>query len=179
MSTTGARAAACMLAAVLASPLASAQTGAAADVGTPWRARVVYVVDGDSVWVRSQDGDARVRLRMDGIDAPEICQRFGPEARQALRALALHQSVRVTVRAYDGYGRAIASVVRLRDGVDVAARMVADGWARTDGFHGRRGRYESDEAQARHAGRGVFAEPDAESPAEFRRRHGPCAAAAG
>ena len=64
--------------------------------GMPWLARVNYVVDGDSIWVRPDGGGTRVRLRIDGVDAPEICQTFGPESRQALQQLALNQRVRVT-----------------------------------------------------------------------------------
>ena len=103
-----------------------------------------------------------------------MCQPFGPEARRALKAALLNQRVRVTVWAYDGYRRPIASVVRLPDEADAAAQLVADGWAWSDGFHGRPGKYASQEADARRAGRGLFAERGPETPAAFRRRHGPC-----
>ena len=153
---------------------AAGQDGAGPQIGVPWLARVSYVVDGDSIWVRPEAGGARVRLRLDGIDAPEVCQPFGPEARRALKAALLNQRVRVTVWAYDGYRRPIASVVRLPDEADAAAQLVADGWAWSDGFHGRPGKYASQEADARRAGRGLFAERGPETPAAFRRRHGPC-----
>ncbi|WP_366102907.1 thermonuclease family protein [Ottowia sp.] len=102
-----------------------AQDGQRPPVGTPWNARVLYVVDGDSLWVRPEGGGFRARLRLEGIDAPEICQDQGPESRAALQDLALGRRVRVTVRTYDRYGRAIASVVRLDGEVDLARRM---GW---------------------------------------------------
>lgn len=156
---------------------ASAQDGQGPQVGVPWLATVSHVVDGDSIWVRPEGGGARVRLRIDGVDAPEICQTHGAESRQALQTLALKQRVRVTVWARDRYGRAIASVVRLQGDVDVGERMVADGWAWTDGYGMRRGKYWRDEAAARWAGKGLFAERWPEAPADFRRRHGPCVAA--
>ena len=140
----------------------------------PWLARVSYVVDGDSVWVRPEDGGGRVKLRIEGIDAPEICQAAGAESRAALQALALNQRVRVTVRARDRWGRAIASVVRLRGNVDVGRAMVTQGWAWTDAYGWRPGQYARAEALARAAGRGLFAERDPQTPAEFRRRHGSC-----
>lgn len=142
-----------------------------------WLARVGHVVDGDSLWVRPVVGGARARLRLQGIDAPEICQAGGLDARAALRLLVQGQTLRVTVQARDGFGRAIARVQRQRDGVDIAARMVTLGWAWSEGAGWRRGRYGREEAQARAARRGVFATADAESPAEFRRRHGPCGTA--
>ena len=57
---------------------AAAQDGAGPQFGMPWLARVNYVVDGDSIWVRPDGGGARVRLRIDGVDAPEICQTLAP-----------------------------------------------------------------------------------------------------
>ena len=172
-----ARLAAAMLAGLLAQPAVQAQDGQRPATGVRWNARVTYVVDGDSVWVQPLVGGKRQRLRIDGVDAPEICQTHGTESRQALQALALNQRVRVTVWAYDRYGRAIATVVRLQGDVDLGERMVEEGWAWTDGYGTRLGKYWRAEAQARWAGRGLFAERWPELPADFRNRHGPCGAA--
>ena len=139
-----------------------------------WTASVSYVVDGDSIWVRADAGQRRVRLRLDGIDAPEICQHFGPEARRAMQDLALNQRVRVTVRAHDRYGRAIARVTRLGDGVDLSAWMVSAGWAWTDGFRGRPGKYQRQQDAAQRRRLGLFADQGPELPRDFRRRHGSC-----
>ena len=137
-----------------------------------WTGSVSYVVDGDSLWVRAERG--RVKLRLQGIDAPEICQSFGRASRDALRGLALGQEVRVTVHARDRWGRAIASVRLLADGRDLATTMVREGWAWSDRWGWRRGRLDDDEARARQAGLGLFAHGTPERPADFRRRHGPC-----
>ena len=143
-----------------------------------WPAVVSYVVDGDSIWVRSPERRARVKLRLLGIDAPEICQNQGAQARAALQKLALNRPVRVTVRARDRYGRALATVERADDGLDVSQAMVAAGWAWVDRFGGHHAAYEPDEAAARRAQRGVFGQTAVpEPPTDFRRRHGPCASA--
>jgi len=160
---------------LLASASLSAQGGARSSSGTSWAASVSYVVDGDSIWVRSAADQRRVRLRLEGIDAPEICQRFGPEARQALQAMLLDPRVRVTVRARDRYGRAIARVTRSSDGADVAARMASQGWAWSEGFRGRPGKYQREQDAARRQRRGLFADPAPQLPADFRRRNGTCA----
>lgn len=157
-----------LCASLVASPLAV--PAPAAD----WPARVHHVVDGDSLWVRPEGGGRRVKLRLRGIDAPEICQPDGRAARDALRALAQGQPVRVTVHARDRFGRAIADVRRSADGLDLAARMAADGWAWSDDWGHRQGPHAAAQAQARAAGRGLFARPGAERPGDFRRRHGPC-----
>ena len=135
-----------------------------------------HVVDGDSLWVRAEDGRRRVRVRLDGVDAPERCQPGGEQARQALQALVLRQAVQVRVRAYDRYHRPIAEVVRASDGLDVGARMVADGWAWSEGFRGRAGKYQREADLARRQGHGLFQDAaPPEMPADFRRRHGACA----
>lgn len=162
-----------LLAVALAAP---AQDGQRPAIGVAWEARVTYVVDGDSIWARPAGGGSRVRLRIDGIDAPEICQPLGPEARAAMQALVLNQRVRVSIRAHDRYGRALASVHRLPGGADAAAQMVSQGWAWSVGFRGQGGRYWREELTARHHRRGVFEQWLPETPAEFRRRHGPCSA---
>ncbi|MFT3777368.1 MAG: thermonuclease family protein [Ottowia sp.] len=168
--TKGAAACAFMLAALLGWPHASARADA------PWAGRVSHVVDGDSLWVRAEDGRQRVRVRLDGVDAPEICQSGGEQARQALQALVLGQAVRVRVRAYDRYHRAIAEVARASDGLDVGARMVEEGWAWSEGFRGRAGKYQREADLARRQGLGLFQDAaPPETPAGFRRRHGVCA----
>ena len=152
---------------------------------------VSYVVDGDSLWVRAAgsarnvDGartarrgkgrGRRLRLRLRGIDAPELCQQHGTQARDALRALApTGQRVRVTIYARDRYGRAIADVILLSDGINLARHMVTQGWAWDDGWRKRRGLYTQEHRQAVQARRGLFAHEGAERPADFRRRYGPC-----
>ena len=163
-----------MLALLLAPAAVPAQDGQRPVLGTPWHARITQVVDGDSIWAQPEAGGRRVRVRMDGIDAPEICQAFGRESRAAMQALVLNQRVRVTIWAYDRYGRAVATVERLSDETDVAAQLVSQGWAWSESFRWRDGRYAREEAAARRAGQGLFAERRPETPAEFRRRHGPC-----
>ena len=70
---------------------------------------VLRVVDGDSLWVRPPGG-APLRLRMAGVDAPEICQRHGREARDSLAARLQGKTVRVTLQHKDTYDRWLARV---------------------------------------------------------------------
>jgi endonuclease YncB( thermonuclease family) len=167
-------------AALAAGLLLSSGSGVAQPVdvkrGQTWPARVSFVVDGDSIWVLPEQGGRRAKLRLDGVDAPETCQIGGVASREALKKLVLGQSVNVTIRARDRYGRAIASVVRAEDGLDVALAMVRDGWAWNDRYGWRQGKYPQAEASARKARRGVFAQKNPETPAAFRKRHGPCVA---
>jgi hypothetical protein len=91
-----------------------------------WRAVVIAVHDGDSLTVREESGPAQ-RVRLEGIDAPELRQPLGLEARDVLIALTLHRSVEVHAKGRDRYGRLLARVIA--DGKDVSEAMVERGLA--------------------------------------------------
>lgn len=135
-------------------------------------AEVTHVHDGDSLWVQPLEGGRRQRLRLDGIDAPEICQTDGREARNRLADMVLQRQVRIEVTGQDRYRRTLARV--WLDSADVQAVLVAEGWAWSYRARGQAGPYDREESLARRQGRGLFADPRAEPPGEFRRRHGPC-----
>lgn len=137
-----------------------------------WQGRVTHVGDGDTFWVRPHQGGAPRRVRLDGIDAPEICQAHGDTARAALTGLVLGQTVQVRVRRHDEHGRALARV-HFR-GQDVGAWMVERGHAWSYRFRRQTGPYAKQEALARANRLGLFRQDRPELPRDFRRRHGPC-----
>jgi endonuclease YncB( thermonuclease family) len=69
---------------------------------------VTAVTDGDTVKVATSSGVRDIRL--DGIDAPEMAQPYGPESRANLSALVVNQPVTVTFSKSDQYGRVVGSV---------------------------------------------------------------------
>lgn len=85
-------------------------------------AMVERVHDGDTVTV-----DA-TRIRLYGIDAPELAQAGGKASRNYLSSLVEGERVEVFPKDIDAYGRTVA-VLRLPDGRDVNALMVAAGHA--------------------------------------------------
>lgn len=133
---------------------------------------VTRVTDGDTLWVRPIDERRPQKLRLRGIDAPEICQAWGPQARQALSAQVLGERVQVVEGPVDDHGRRLVRL--MRGDVDVAAQLVRDGHAWSHRYRFDPGPYGAEEAAARAARRGLFADPGAVSPREFRRVHGPC-----
>jgi micrococcal nuclease len=133
---------------------------------------VSHVTDGDTLWVRLSGGGEPVKVRFQGIDAPETCQEWGRESHQALKAKAMNQPVVMNTRAVDQYGRLLA---RIRmDGEDLGAWMVARGHAWS--YHYRRdpGPYAMEERSARTAKRGLWAAASPTEPREFRKQHGEC-----
>lgn len=125
-----------------------------------------YAVDGDTLLLN----DARIRL--EGIDAPELhqtCSRdgqsyfCGEKARNALISLILGHSVQCRTSGRDRYGRPLGKCTA--NGVDLAARMVEEGWAVSYGRD-----YALEEAAAEVRAAGLWA-GEFERPQEWRRRN--------
>lgn len=142
------------------------------DATPAYSARVISIPDGDTLWVQPEDGGARQKLRLQGVDAPEICQRGGVAARDALRTLLAQRLLRVQVKYIDDYRRGLARIEV--DGQDVAAVMVQRGQAWSSRWRRSLGPYSVEESLARQAKVGLFAEPDPEMPRDFRQRRGSC-----
>ena len=83
-----------------------------------WEARVVDVADGDTITVEPAKGGNRVKVRLHGIDAPELRQPYGQTAKSFVAEATLFKivNVRPTPQRTDRYGRTVA-VVELLDGV--------------------------------------------------------------
>ena len=151
-------------------PDATHATPAEAATQTAW---VSWVMDGDTVLLLPEDAREAVRLRLLGIDAPELCQPGGEAARDALIARVLRRTVRLQVRGQDSYGRQLGHV--WLDAQDVAAEMVRSGWAWAYQHRTGRGPYAALQRQAERERVGVFAAREtAMSPALFRQFHGSC-----
>ena len=166
------RPAALLLAAVLALPVAWAQR-------SPPKAElvegsVVRVTDGDSLWFQPADAQRRhLVVRLHNIDAPEICQEGGPQARDHLREWVLNRPATLRVIGMDDYGRTVG--VLLQGSVNLNVRMVEEGhaWSTRD-KHGR-GPHLKEEKMARALRRGLHASGgEPVMPKDFRRANGPC-----
>jgi endonuclease YncB( thermonuclease family) len=87
---------------------------------------VAGVHDGDTLTVRN--GEQSIRIRLSGIDSPEMNQPFGDDARSFTAELALGTTVTVIEEKMDRYGRLVAWVV-LADGRNLNHEIVAAGFA--------------------------------------------------
>jgi len=139
---------------------------------TTWQGTVTHVTDGDTLWVRPQRGGEPRQIRLEGMDAPEICQPHGETARSVLAAHVLGQRVQVRGRRTDDYGRLLARITL--QGQDVGGWMVSQGQAWSYRHRRNVGPYAAQETQARAHGRGLFANARPEQPRDFRKRHGTC-----
>ena len=135
---------------------------------------VVRVTDGDSLWIEPSPPGAPVELRLQDIDAPEICQAWGPEAKRALQDLVLNKSVRVQVSGRDVHGRTLGTVYL--DTLNVNKTLVQEGHAWSHRYKYDRGPYVGDERMAKALSRGFNRDAGAVMPRDFRRDPGPCQA---
>ena len=87
--------------------------------------RVVRVVDGDTVQVLT-DGKM-VKVRLNGIDAPESGQPFGQRSKQNLLKLAAQKQTEVIASSTDRYGRCLGTLII--DGININAEQVKTGMA--------------------------------------------------
>jgi endonuclease YncB( thermonuclease family) len=154
---------------VAAAALAAAGLGHAHALG----GRVIAVQDGDTLTIL--DG-ARVqhRVRLAAIDAPEKSQPFGEVARQSLARLVHGRLVEARCPKRDRYGREVCSVFLV--GHDIGLEQVRGGyaWWYREYAHEQtaddRRAYESAEADARQARRGLWHDPAPQAPSAFRRQ---------
>jgi endonuclease YncB( thermonuclease family) len=124
-----------------------------------------FAVDGDSLSL----GEAR--LRLEGIDAPELGQKClvggrdvdcGREARNHLRALIGGADVACSGWQQDKYGRMLVRCSARS--VDLNAAMVRDGWAVAFGD------FDAEEREARAERRGLW-QGEFQQPRDWRREH--------
>ena len=129
--------------------------------------KVVGLSDGDTLSVL-REGKA-VKVRLHGIDTPESKQPFGTRARQYTGELAFNQLVTVLVRDTDRYGRIVGEVV-LPDGRNLGQELVRAGYA---WWYRQYAPQETTlaqlEADARAAKQGLWSDPHAKAPWEWRK----------
>jgi endonuclease YncB( thermonuclease family) len=127
--------------------------------------KVLRIIDGDTFVFQAEEGSLKVR--MDGIDAPEKDQEFGLEAKEFLNAY-LYKKGTLQNKGVDRYGRTLG--VLFVDGVNVNLVMVQKGFA----WHYKK--YSDDvaladaENRARRLKVGLWKDEGALAPWEWRKR---------
>jgi endonuclease YncB( thermonuclease family) len=148
-----------LLALTLPAPQAGRETFAA---------KVVAIHDGDTISVL-RGGHERLRLRLAGIDCPELHQDFGRRAKQLTGRLAFGRAATIVVVDRDRYDRLVTRVEV--DGEDLGLALVRAGLAWFDAKHSDDPRLAEAERQARAARLGLWSQRSPVPPWEWRARH--------
>ena len=127
--------------------------------------RVVGVHDGDSITVLAS-GNEQLKVRLDGIDAPELKQAFSQQSKQTLSDLVFGKSVMLHVTGKDRYKRTLAVVVV--NGLNVNLEMVRRGLAWRYDKYSKDAELLAAQEAARKGKRGLWIDPNAVPPWEWR-----------
>jgi endonuclease YncB( thermonuclease family) len=131
--------------------------------------KVVGIVDGDTYDVLL-NGNETIRIRMEGIDAPEKGMPFYKKAKNYLSELCFGKEVRLEIHETDDYGRKIAFTY-LEDGTELSHEMIKAGLA----WHFKKYNNDSDlselETKARALKIGLWADKSPMPPWEDRALH--------
>lgn len=127
----------------------------------------VYVYDGDTVLVDA--AGKKTKIRLFGIDAPELSQEFGDKSRALLSRLIEKKKVTVSVTGEDKYGRLIGVI--FVDGMDVNALMLKNGAAWHYKDFDRSAEYAELESLARKERLGLWATRSIMAPWDYRKQN--------
>ncbi len=129
--------------------------------------QVVAVHDGDTLTMQS--GSFLYKVRLSDVDAPEMGQVFGKQARQFTEDRVLGRRVRVNVALIDRHGRRVGEVI-VEDGWVLNEELVHAGFAWYYRVHPvRNDRLQKLEQYAFTKKLGLWVEQDPLPPWEFRR----------
>lgn len=93
--------------------------------GDTLKGKCISVADGDTISVYTERTVYKVRL--EGIDAPELGQEYSRKAKQALEKKVKGKIVTVEVTGYDKYRRMLGKLTL--DGENIQFWLVRNGWA--------------------------------------------------
>lgn len=133
--------------------------------------KIVGVSDGDTVTLLTSER-RQVKIRIEGIDAPEKSQAFGQAAKKAMSDCAFGKQADVEWKKLDLYGRTIGKLTV--DGIDCGLRQIELGFAWHYKAYEReqtladRKAYAEAEGTARAARKGLWIDAQPTPPWEFR-----------
>ena len=126
--------------------------------------KAVSIHDGDTITILQNKQQIKVRLF--GIDAPELKQPYGKKSKQFLANLIADKVVEVEENGKDRYKRTIGTIYL--NGADINAQMVANGYAWA--YRKFSKKYTAQESQAKSQKLGLWRDKEPIPPWEWRRR---------
>jgi len=137
--------------------------------GSTVSGKVISIIDGDTYDILIQ-GNETIRVRMEGIDAPEKGMPFYKKSKKYLSEICFNKQVTMKITGNDKYNRILA-LTYLEDGKELSYEMLKAGLA----WHFKK--YNSDselsdlEIEARHLRKGLWIEENPMTPWTNRSYH--------
>ncbi|EIW9953258.1 thermonuclease family protein [Campylobacter upsaliensis] len=135
--------------------------------------KVSKVIDGDTIELLAKTSKenpynhiAKLKIRLYGIDAPELKQAYGKEAKEFLSALVLKQEVSLIIENKDKYDRFVGTL--FLKGQDINKEMVKNGYAHA--YESFSKKYLAEQADAKMFKLGLWQDEKAVKPSEFRKQ---------
>lgn len=130
--------------------------------------KVSKVIDGDTIELLTKENPynhiTKLKIRLYGIDAPELKQAYGKEAKEYLSALVLKQEVSLIIENKDKYDRFVGTL--FLKGQDINKEMVKNGYAHA--YESFSKKYLAEQANAKIFKLGLWQDERVMSPSEFR-----------
>lgn len=130
--------------------------------------KVSKVIDGDTIELLAKENPynhiTKLKIRLYGIDAPELKQAYGKEAKEYLSALILKQEVSLIIENKDKYDRFVGTI--FLKGQDINKEMVKNGYAHA--YESFSKKYLAEQADAKKFKLGLWQDERVMSPSEFR-----------
>ena len=130
-------------------------------------AKVIVVMDGDTVMVL-RDGH-KTKVRLANIDAPEKDQPFGKQSRDSLLEMVGKKQVQIDSQAVDQYGRIVGSISL--DGRNINQEQVQRGMAWEYSHYHTDKTYLGLQSDAQQARRGLWGQASPQAPWQWRKLH--------
>nr|DAY32750.1 MAG TPA: nuclease-like protein [Caudoviricetes sp.] len=126
--------------------------------------KIIKIYDGDTITALTSQKE-KIKIRLYGIDAPELKQPFGKASKRHLIDLISKKSLIINEKGKDKYGRTLA--VLYNGGQDINAQMVIDGYAWAyDKFSKD---YVAFQQSAKMLQKGLWIDKDVIRPSDFRK----------
>nr|DAO49594.1 MAG TPA: nuclease-like protein [Caudoviricetes sp.] len=126
--------------------------------------KVIKIYDGDTITALTSQKE-KIKIRLYGIDAPELKQPFGKASKRHLIDLISNKSLNINEKGKDKYGRTLA--VLYNGNQDINAQMVIDGYAWAyDKFSKD---YVAFQQNAQALKKGLWIDKDVVRPSDFRK----------
>ena len=130
--------------------------------------KVIRVSDGDTILIQS--GSQKIRVRMYGIGAPELKQKYGEESKKYLEKRIMDKNVDIKVINQDQYGRKVGKVFYKNKDINLEMLETGNAW-----FYEYHAKHEKDYRKAfknaKEQKLGLWKDKNPQNPRNFRLDH--------